>query len=112
MAIVLHYLDAHGVIKEIFIGLVHVMGTSSLTLKSSVDTFFAKYNLSLKRLIGQGYDGASNMRGEFYSLKAKILEENKSAHYIHCFAHQLQLVVVAVARKHVGVEKFSKRWQL
>ncbi|XP_024965783.1 uncharacterized protein LOC112505982 [Cynara cardunculus var. scolymus] len=52
------------------------------------------------------YDGASNMRGEFNGLKALILNENSSTYYIHCFAHQLQLVVVAVANKHDGVENF------
>ena len=37
------------------------------------------------------------MRGEFCGLQiALILEENTYAHYICCFAHQLQLVVVEV----------------
>ena len=58
---------------------------------------------------GQGYDGASNMRGEFNGLKSLIMRENSSAYYVHFFAHQLQLVVVAVARKHTCiVEFFSK----
>ncbi|KAK9062854.1 hypothetical protein SSX86_020044 [Deinandra increscens subsp. villosa] len=106
MAIVLRYVDPHGIVKERFVGVVHVKETSSLALKSAIDTFFAKYGLSTKRLRGQGYDGANNMRGEFNGLKAKILEENSSAYYIHCFAHQLQLVVVTVARKHLGVVNF------
>ncbi|XP_076902894.1 uncharacterized protein LOC143557785 [Bidens hawaiensis] len=106
MAIVLRYVDAHGLIKERFVGLVHVMETSSSVLKSSIDTFFAKHNLSSSRLRGQGYDGASNMRGEFNGLKAKFLEENKSSYYVHCFPHQLQLVVVAVVKKHLGVGRF------
>ncbi|KAM0038019.1 putative ribonuclease H-like superfamily [Helianthus debilis subsp. tardiflorus] len=59
-----------------------------------------------KPVRGQGYDGASNMRGEFNGLKALILKDNPSAHYIHCFAHQLQLVIVAVAKKHAGVKTF------
>ena len=46
------------------------------------------------------------MRGEFNGLKALILQENKTAFYIHCFAHQLQLVIVAVAKKHHGVRDF------
>ncbi|XP_071726736.1 uncharacterized protein [Rutidosis leptorrhynchoides] len=106
MAIVLRYVDAHGLIKESFVGLVHVKETSSLSLKTSIDSFFAKHNVSLSQLRGQGYDGASNMRGEFNGLKAKILDENNSAHYVHCFAHQLQLVVVAVARKHLAIVNF------
>ncbi|KAJ9557377.1 hypothetical protein OSB04_011991 [Centaurea solstitialis] len=55
---------------------------------------------------GQGYDGASNMRGQFNGLKALILKENSSAYYVYCFAHQLQLVVVAVAHKHIEVGNF------
>jgi hypothetical protein len=43
--------------------------------------------------------GASNMRGEINGLKSLILKENKCAFYVHCFAHQLQLALVAVANK-------------
>ena len=59
--------------------------------------------MSVSRLRGQGYDGASNMRGEFNGLKTLILKENPSAYYVHCFAHQLQLALVAVAKKHTEV---------
>ncbi|XP_071699686.1 uncharacterized protein [Rutidosis leptorrhynchoides] len=106
LAIVIRYVDTHGLVKERFVGLVHVNDTSSLSLKSSIDSFFAKHKLSFSQLRGQGYDGASNMRGEFNGLKAKILEENNLAYYIHCFAHQLQLVVVSVARKHLAIVNF------
>ena len=46
------------------------------------------------------------MHGEFKGLKALVLQDNSSAYYIHCFAHQLQLVVVAIAKNHPGVWKF------
>jgi hypothetical protein len=46
------------------------------------------------------------MRGEFNGLKAKILQENRSTHYVHCFAHQLQLVIVAVAKKNGDIAYF------
>jgi hypothetical protein len=64
------------------------------------------YKLSYKQVRGQGYDGASNMRGEFNGLKSLILRESSTAYYVHCFAHQLQLVVVAVVRNHRGVSNF------
>ena len=60
----------------------------------------------MKKLRGQDYDGASNMKGEFNGLRSLILRENNSAYYVHCFAHQLQLVVVAVAKKHFEVSDF------
>ncbi|XP_021306313.1 uncharacterized protein LOC8155504 [Sorghum bicolor] len=63
MAVVLRYVDKCGVVKERFVGLVHVNETSSAHLKSAIDALFAELNLSFKQVRGQGYDGASNMRG-------------------------------------------------
>ena len=62
--------------------------------------------MSISRLRGQGYDGASNMQGEFSGLRTLIMNENECAYYIHCFAHQLQLAIVAVAKKHDQVNSF------
>ncbi|KAL0773248.1 hypothetical protein Bca101_038399 [Brassica carinata] len=50
-----------------------------------------RYGMSIKKVRGQGYDGASNMRGEFNGLRSLVARENSSAYYVHCFAHQLQL---------------------
>ncbi|XP_076907655.1 uncharacterized protein LOC143564184 [Bidens hawaiensis] len=65
MAMVLRYVDKLGFVKERFIGLVHVMETTVLSLKSAIDDLFARHNLSIGRVRGQGYDGASNMSDEF-----------------------------------------------
>ena len=61
MAVVLRYVDKYGIVKERFVGLVDVKETASSSLKSYIDALFVKYNLSLKQLRGQGYDGASNI---------------------------------------------------
>jgi len=106
VAVVLRYVDKCGIVKERFVGLVHVTETTSAYLKSSIDELFADLKLSLKQVRGQGYDGASNMRGEFNGLQSLIMRENSSAYYVHCFAHQLQLVLVAIVKKHKGVSEF------
>ena len=106
MAVVLRYVDKCGVLKERLIGVVRVSKTTSACLKSNIDDLFAKYKLSWKQVRGQGYDGASNMRGEFNGLRALIMRENSSAYYVHCFAHQLQLVIVAVAKKNDDIDDF------
>ncbi|PIA41989.1 hypothetical protein AQUCO_02100076v1 [Aquilegia coerulea] len=98
MVVVLRYVDKSGCVIERFFGVVHVNDTSAISLKKAIEEFFSKHGLSITRLRGQGYDGASNMRGEFNGLKALILNDNKSAFYVHCFAHQLQLALVAVAK--------------
>ena len=48
---------------------------------------------------GQGYDGASNMKGHANGLKKLVLDDCPSAYYVHCFAHQLQLTLVEVAKE-------------
>ncbi|XP_042401406.1 zinc finger MYM-type protein 1-like [Zingiber officinale] len=94
MRVVLRYVNKHECVIERFLTIVYVSDTSAISLKKAIDELFAKHKLSLSRLRGQGYDGASNMRGEYNGSKALILKENSSARYDHCFAHQLQLVVV------------------
>ncbi|XP_065627293.1 uncharacterized protein LOC136066605 [Quercus suber] len=106
MAVVLRHVDKKGIVTERFLGIVHVAHTSALSLKAATEFLFNKYALSLSRLRGQGYDGANNMQGEFNGLKTLILKENKSAFYVHCFAHQLQLILVAVANKHTDIAEF------
>ena len=66
----------------------------------------SKRNLSPSRIGGQGYDGASNMSGAFNGLKTLIMNETKSTHFVHCFAHQLQLALVFVAKNHITVNDF------
>ncbi|KAL6517883.1 hypothetical protein OROMI_033584 [Orobanche minor] len=98
MAVILRYVNNKGEVLERFLGVVHVKDTTSLSLKRAIDNFFGDQKLSMSQIRGQGYDGASNMRGELNGLKALILKENSSARYVHCFAHQLQLVVVPLAQ--------------
>ncbi|BBH02873.1 Putative disease resistance TIR-NBS-LRR class protein [Prunus dulcis] len=106
MAMVLRYVNDKGQIIERFVGVQHVTDTTSSALKEAIDEFFSSANLSFSKLRGQGYDGASNMRGEFNGLKTKILREQPCAFYVHCFAHQLQLALVAVAKKNIDVNSF------
>ncbi|KAK9990963.1 hypothetical protein SO802_025948 [Lithocarpus litseifolius] len=106
LAIALRYVDKLGHVNERFLGITHVNNTSAVTLKSAIEEVFNKHSLSISRLRGQGYDEASNMLGELNGLKTLILKDNPSAYYVHCFAHQLQLTLVAVARNHIQIATF------
>lgn len=102
MAVALRYIDKRGNVIERFLGIQHVTSTSALSLKNAIEDLFSTHDLSISRLRGKGYDGASNMRGEFNGLKTLILNENGSAYY-HCFGHLLQLTLVAVAKNHIHI---------
>ncbi|KAH7668712.1 Ribonuclease H-like protein [Dioscorea alata] len=87
MAVIVMFVNKQGQVIERFLNVEHVVDTSALSLKT-------------------GYDGASNMRGQFNGLKTLILNENPFVFYVHCFAHQLQLVVVSVARNILAISDF------
>ena len=89
MAIALRYVDEWGFFIERFLSIVHVTDTTVLSLKVAIEAIFSKHGLSISSLRGQGYDGASNMQGEFNGLKSLIMMENEYAFYVHCFDHQL-----------------------
>ncbi|GJM84996.1 hypothetical protein PR202_ga00720 [Eleusine coracana subsp. coracana] len=106
MAVIVRYVNARGQVIERFLGIEKISDTTSYSLKRALDVMLSSHGLSVSRLRGQGYDGASNMRGEFHGLQRRILDENPYAFYIHCFAHQLQLVVVSVAKSCSSVFDF------
>lgn len=106
MAIVIRFVSKEGHIMERFLDLIHVKDTAAVTLKESIYAVLADNNLSVNDIRGQGYDGASNMRGEWNGLKALILGDCPYAYYIHCMAHQLQLALVAASREVHEVHNF------
>ena len=110
LAIALRYVDKLGHVNERFLGVTHINNTSTVTLKSAIEEVFNKHSLSISRLWGQGYNGASNMRGELNRLKTLILKDNPSAYYVHCFAHQFQLTLVAVAKNYIQIATFFLTW--
>ncbi|XP_042041495.1 zinc finger MYM-type protein 1-like [Salvia splendens] len=75
MGVVLRYVNNEGYVIERFIGIVHVTDTSSHTLKCAIDDLLVKHNLSLSKVRGQGYDGASNMRDQLRQLQHDRLVE-------------------------------------
>jgi hypothetical protein len=52
IAVVLRYVNKSSLVKESFVGLVHVTETTSAYLKSCIDSLFAKFKLSLKQVRG------------------------------------------------------------
>ncbi|XP_031131884.1 zinc finger MYM-type protein 1-like [Ipomoea triloba] len=106
MSIVLRFVNRDGFIQERLFGVVHVKDTIASTLKSSIFSILSRHNLDVQNIRGQGYDGASNMRGEWNGLKALILDECPYAYYVYCFAHRLQLALVTSSKEVILVHQF------
>ncbi|XP_031107978.1 uncharacterized protein LOC116012553 [Ipomoea triloba] len=106
MIIFIRYVDARGHIVERLLGVIHVRDTTSLSFKVAIEDLLTRHGLSISRIRSQSYNGASGLRCAFNSLKTLILNENSSAFYIHNFAHQLQLALVAAAKENLDVGLF------
>jgi hypothetical protein len=106
MAIVLNFFDKNGFEREPFFGLVHVSDIVALTLKKGIYFVLSQHWLDIQNIRGQGYNGASNMRSRWNGLQALVSNDFPYAYYIHCFAHHLQLVLVAASKEIIYVHQF------
>ncbi|XP_062151972.1 uncharacterized protein LOC133860366 [Alnus glutinosa] len=106
MSIILRFVDKDGFIRERFFHIVHVKDTTTLTLKKKICDVISCNDLKIQNIRGQGYDGGSNMRGEWNDLQALFLKEGPYAYYVHCFAHKLQLALVVASREAKSVHQF------
>nr|XP_017227203.1 PREDICTED: uncharacterized protein LOC108203026 isoform X3 [Daucus carota subsp. sativus] len=72
---------------------------SENSMNKAIESLLMEYSLTFSQVRGQGYDGASNMQGAINGLKTLVLNECPQAYFVHCFAHQLQLTQVAIAKR-------------
>jgi hypothetical protein len=94
-------------IYEKFIGFVQVESTTGFELSETILSTLRSSNLDIKKLRGQGYDGAANMSGPIKGVQSRILAVQPLAFYTHCQGHNLNLVVadscdVADVRNTIG----------
>jgi len=68
-------------IKEEFLGFIELNSTTGSAIKDTIVKQLECYQLSLKNLRGQGYDGDSNMSGRNNGVQALILEDQPLAVY-------------------------------
>ncbi|KAH7666078.1 Ribonuclease H-like protein [Dioscorea alata] len=76
MVMIMMFVNKQGHVIERFLAIEHVVDTSTPSLKIALDGMFGHCGLSISRLRGQRYDGASNMKGQFNGLKTLFLNEN------------------------------------
>ncbi|KAF8388536.1 hypothetical protein HHK36_027211 [Tetracentron sinense] len=94
MVVVLRYVDKRGYVIERFLCIVHVTETTAISLKAAVDEIFSKHGLSITRLRGQGYDGASNMQ-----------ETQSSWFVLHLVSNVVNVVGASCKRRDILREK-------
>ncbi|XP_062103499.1 uncharacterized protein LOC133814571 [Humulus lupulus] len=104
MVVMFHYVDKRECVIERFIDIEHVPNTTAISLKIEIDKLFSKHGLSISKLRGQGYDGASNMSGEFNGLKSIIMKENEYT-FLTLVSNVVDVVGVSSKRRDIIWEK-------
>ncbi|XP_042396678.1 uncharacterized protein LOC121986807 [Zingiber officinale] len=106
MSLIFRFVNNSGFLVERFFEILSVEDTTSTNLKKSISDIFVQHNIQIHNMRGQGYDGASNMRGEWNGLQALFLRDCSYAYYVHCFAHRLQLTLVVAAKDVPSIWQF------
>ena len=88
---VFRWVDAQLEVHEDFVGLYAVPSIAAATIVSTIHDVLARLNLSLTKLRGQCYDGASTMRGLRNGVAKQIQDAESRAIYTHCYGHALSL---------------------
>ena len=76
---------------EDFVGLYGIENTEAKTLVNMILDVLTRLNLSIKKLRGQCYDGASAMSGPCSGVAKQIRDLESRAVYTHCYGHSLNL---------------------
>ncbi|KAI6657242.1 hypothetical protein LOD99_11146 [Oopsacas minuta] len=95
-AVCVRYLSIKGsnaIIQERFLGFWKCASTTGEALYNLLKSVLCELTLCLHNVRAQCYDGAANMRGKYSGLASRVQEEEHRALYIHCHAHQLNLVL-------------------
>jgi hypothetical protein len=72
-----------GKVLEWFLGVQHIERGIGSALKEALFGMLSSHKLNISMIRGQGYDGDSNMRGEFNDVQKLIRDENPYAFYVH-----------------------------
>ena len=108
VTIVRDHMDIAKDIKVIkaFWGFEETADTSASELGKKIIGSITKNGLDIAKCRGQGYDGAANMSGVYSGVQARIREKEPLATYVHCAAHNLNLVLNDAVKHIPEMEQF------
>lgn len=94
VAFIIRFADANLTIQERFLGFYKTATTTGEALEILITSIISELGLSADQfLVGQGYDGASNMSGDKKGVAARIRSKIPRAFYMHCACHRLNLAL-------------------
>ena len=80
-------------VREDFIGFAPIKDKTGPGIKAAIIKGLQQAHLDFGNLRGQGYDGASIMKGYLGGCATVISKDYPSAIYVHCASHSINLVL-------------------
>ena len=99
MTVIVHWVTADFEVHEEFVGLYTVPSIDSNTIFTKIMDTLKFLNLSVNKLRGQCYDGASTMCGIKNGVAKQIMDLEPRALYTHCYGHSLNLATSDVVKQ-------------
>ncbi|GBL99104.1 hypothetical protein AVEN_64104-1 [Araneus ventricosus] len=91
---------------ERFRGFKNPPGHDAKSIAECIQASLEKVIAKLEKLISQSYDGTNVMSGQHAGVQAFIQCAYKNAQYVHCYAHQLNLIVGKATSQNQQVRVF------
>lgn len=93
LAVCVRYVHQDGKIKERFLCLTKLDGYNAEAITNVIEGVLVSNNISNLKVVAQTYDGAAVMSGSMRGVQARFRENHPEAIYVHCYAHDLNLVL-------------------
>ena len=106
MVIVFRYTLANGTPVERFWSFIKPNEHDAVALAGCIEEALNYVLKNPDQLISQSYDGANVMSGVHGGVQKLIKDKFKYAHYIHCYAHQLNLIMSQATSINTNVRIF------
>lgn len=112
ISVVLRYVH-NTTVMDSFLGFAKATGLDAQSLSDTISRMLKTNQIDIENCVAQCYDGASVMSGCVAGVQAKIRLLVPQAVYVHCYNHQLNLVVVDCVKINAfAAEFFSLLQQL
>lgn len=92
LAVCVRYVS-EGCVKERLLAMVDLEAFDAASLTNAIEEQLRLNGIEDVKVVAQTYDGASVMSGTVGGVQCKFRENHPMAIYVHCYAHQLNLVL-------------------
>lgn len=93
ISVVFRYILSDNTPIERFWGFFIPSGHDAKSLSDCIKDNFKKLSENTDKLISQSYEGVAVISGRFSDVQKLIRDEYKYAHFVHCYAYQLNLIL-------------------